>query len=285
MIGSRRLKGIIQLFRPELPFAAGVCVLLGEVIALGGLPSLRQALPGFLIAFFISSSALILNDYFDLETDKVNAPDRPLPSGAVSPAEAVRLTILVTVLGLSVSMLFGWLALIFTFVFWSLGALYNWRFKRAGLAGNLMVAACVGSTFILGGFAVGQPFHPLVWFFSLVAFLIDLAEEIAGGAMDMEGDRKQNTKSIAILYGKSTALRISGGLFVIIVLISLLPFLLGWMGILYLILVSITGAITLASAWRLMSSQTPEEGRRSMRWIYLSALFAMLVFIGSQFFN
>jgi heme O synthase-like polyprenyltransferase len=57
------------------------------------------------------------------------------------------------------------------------------------------------------------------------------------------------------------------------------------MGILYLVLVSITGAITIASAWRLMRSQTPEEGRRSMRWIYLSALFAMLVFIGSQFFS
>jgi geranylgeranylglycerol-phosphate geranylgeranyltransferase len=228
---------------------------------------------------------LILNDYFDLETDKVNAPHRPLPSGAVSPSEAVLLTILVTVLGLSAALFFGWPAVIITIFIWSVGALYNWRYKRTGLAGNLMVAACVGSTFLLGGFAVGQPFHPLVWFFSLVAFLIDLAEEIAGDAMDIEGDRLRSSKSLAIVYGRAAALRISGGLFVSLVVISLLPFLFGWTGILYLVLVSITGAITIAAALRLMRSQTPEEGRRSMRWIYLSALFAMLVFIGSQFFR
>ena len=94
----RKLKGLIGLFRPELPFAAGICVILGEIVALGGLPPLREALLGFSTAFFISSSALILNDYFDLEVDMVNAPERALPSGAVSPAEAVVLTILATVL-------------------------------------------------------------------------------------------------------------------------------------------------------------------------------------------
>jgi geranylgeranylglycerol-phosphate geranylgeranyltransferase len=37
---SRKLKGFLQLFRPELPFSAGVCVFLGEIVALGRFPSL-----------------------------------------------------------------------------------------------------------------------------------------------------------------------------------------------------------------------------------------------------
>jgi len=38
----QKLIGVIQLFRPELPFAAGVCVVLGEIIALGKFPSLQH---------------------------------------------------------------------------------------------------------------------------------------------------------------------------------------------------------------------------------------------------
>ena len=85
----RKLTGFIRLFRPELPFAAGVCVVIGEIVALGAFPSVRQAALGFACGFFISGSALVSNDYFDLDVDQVNAPERPLPSGMVTPAEAL----------------------------------------------------------------------------------------------------------------------------------------------------------------------------------------------------
>ncbi len=90
---KQKARGIVQILRPELPFAAGVCVILGEIVALGGLPPFREAMLGFVCGFFISGSAIVLNDYFDLEVDRVNTPDRPLPSGLISPSEAVLLTI------------------------------------------------------------------------------------------------------------------------------------------------------------------------------------------------
>lgn len=281
----RKLKGIIKLFRPELPFSAGVCVILGEIVGLGGLPSLWQALPGFLSVFFISASALILNDYFDLEVDRVNAPGRPLPSGAVTPAEVLLLTALVTTIGLSAAFLIGWGAFVFSLVIWLVGVLYNWRFKQSGLPGNLMVAVSVASTFIFGGVAVGQPFDIKVWFFALIAFLIDLAEEIAGDAMDAEGDRLRGSRSLAILFGRRPALRIVAMLFMLVVLLGALPFFLGWMGVGYLIAVLVAGAWILYSTAQLVSSRTPEAGRRSMRRIYLGATVAMLAFIAAQFFN
>jgi hypothetical protein len=67
------------------------------------------------------------------------------------------------------------------------GLAYNWRFKQAGLVGNLMVSSSVAITFILGAIAVGDPWNPVVWVFSLIAFGINLGEEIAGDAMDIEG--------------------------------------------------------------------------------------------------
>src|SRR5574342_1242479 len=100
---NKKIRGMIQLFRPELPFAAGVCVLIGEIIALGQFPSIREALLGFACVFFISGSALILNDYFDLEVDRVNAPNRPLPAGLVAPFEALLLTLVTLLVGLGAS--------------------------------------------------------------------------------------------------------------------------------------------------------------------------------------
>jgi 4-hydroxybenzoate polyprenyltransferase len=61
----------------------------------------------------------------------------------------------------------------------------------------------------------------------------------AGDAKDMEGDRKRGSKSIAIRMGKRIALRISSFIFVLVVLNSIIPYALGWLGSVYLILVSV----------------------------------------------
>ena len=62
-----KIQGLFTLFRFELPFTAGVCLIFGELLALGRLPSTREMVLGFLSVFCISAAALILNDYFDTE--------------------------------------------------------------------------------------------------------------------------------------------------------------------------------------------------------------------------
>lgn len=279
-----KLKGFIELFRPELPFSAGVCVVLGEIIALGRFPSVQLLMLGFTCGFFLSGTALVLNDYFDLEVDRINAPERPLPSGRVTPREAVLLSILATILGLIAASAINLSALILSIVFWAIGVLYNWKFKQTGLLGKLMVSVSVAVTFILGGIAVGQPWNKLVWTFSLLAFLIDLSEEIAGDAMDMEGDKKRGSNSIAIMTGREFALRISGFLFALVILTSFMPYLFGWLGVGYLVMISVMDLAVIYFTIKLLKSQTSEEGRFYMRRIYLLASFGMLAFIFGQLF-
>jgi geranylgeranylglycerol-phosphate geranylgeranyltransferase len=57
--------------------------------------------------------------------------------------------------------------------------------------------------------------------------VFDLAEEIAGDAMNMEADKRRGSQSLAILHGKRAARRIRGMLFVVMILLSLLPVVLG----------------------------------------------------------
>jgi len=119
----------------------------------------------------------------------------------------------------------------------------------------------------------------------LIAFLIDLAEEIAGDAMDMRGDRKRDSKSIAIVLGREAALRITAALFILVVLLSYVPFVFGWLGMFYVLMVCALSPVVVLFTIRLLRSRTPEEGRTAMRGIYLSILLGMLVFIAAQFFR
>lgn len=285
MIDYRKIKGFIALFRPELPFAAGVCVIMGEIIALGSFPSFQKLFLGFAWGFFLSSPSMILNDYFDIDVDKINAPHKPLPSGLISSFETITLTLITTLIGLITSLLIGLPALVLYIIFWIMGFLYNWKLKEMGLRGNLLVSSSVAITFIFGGFVVGEPWNKSVWVLSLMAFFINLGLEIAADAMDIEGDKKRNVKSIAIIRGKKFALSISRSLFLLAILTSFLPVIWGWLGTSYLIMISFTNTMILFFTIKLFKSVTPEEGRYSLRGLYLCALLGMLAFIiGKVFF-
>lgn len=275
----RKLKGFVRIFRPELPFAAGACVVVGEVLAQDALPTVVNLFLGFVAGFFLSGSAIVLNDYFDLEVDRVNTPERPLPSGIIIPTEAILLSIGAAFIGLWAAFALGAAAFLLCLFFWLIGCLYNWKFKEAGLLGNLMVSSSVAMTFLLGGIAVGEPWNGIVWTFGLMAFFIDLGEELAGDGMDIEGDRKRNSKSLAILHGKKFALRISSAMFGLVILIGFAPIFWGWLGTAYLIMIATIDLLIVVFIRRLWGSKTPEAGRKAMRGIYLSALLAVIAFV------
>jgi geranylgeranylglycerol-phosphate geranylgeranyltransferase len=273
-----KIRGLLRLFRFELPFAAGVCVVLGEILALGGFPPVREIVLGFLSYFFISSTALILNDVFDYEIDRVNAPDRPLPSGAVTRKEAVWLAIVVALLGFAVAAMIGLSALLLVLVVWGTGVLYNWRFKKAGLFGNLLVCISVGSTFVFGGFAVGHPTDRLVWWLGVLTMFFDLAEEIAADAMDEQGDRMGGSRSVAIVYGRQRALQVSGAIFTLVILISFVPFVLHWIHWVYLAPIVFMDGVIIYSVFQLLRPASL-RGRHFIRLIYLSGTAAVLAII------
>jgi geranylgeranylglycerol-phosphate geranylgeranyltransferase len=281
---KQRVGGVIRLFRPELPIAAGICVVLGELLALGALPPLPLIGIGFACGFFLSASALITNDYFDLEVDRINAPNRPLPSGLVSPPMAMTVGIAAGLIGLALALAISPFALGLSLIFWGMGFLYNWKLKSSGLWGNLIVSASVAITFVLGGIAVGQVWNRTVWVFGLIAFFFDLGEEIAGDAMDAEGDRKRASKSIAILWGKQTALRISATRFAVVIGLTILLITWGGSGVGYVVILPLMDLAIVHFVIRLLRSHTPEAGRRSMRGLYLSASAGLLAFLISLFF-
>jgi len=106
--------------------------------------------------------------------------------------------------------------------------------------------------------------------FAALAFLFDLGEEIASDAMDVKGDELRSSRSIAMRKGKSYALRLSAGIFAIFIMLTWLPFLMGWLGYDYLLLILPADLLMSYFSRRLMHSSTIEEGRAQIRRLYLT---------------
>jgi 4-hydroxybenzoate polyprenyltransferase and related prenyltransferases len=276
---ARKVRDVSDLIRTELPLAAGICVVAGQLLALGSLPSPVDALLGFLTGFFISGALMITNDYFDLEVDRVNHPGRPLPSDRITVPELVILTVLFTIAGLAAATLLGPLMLAIAAALWVSGILYNWKLKETGLPGNTIVALSVAATFVSGGVSVGQTSNGVVWLFGVLAFIFDFAEEIAAGAMDVEGDKLRSARTLAVTRGRVFALRVSCLLYAVFIVVSFLPYVLSWLGTAYLALVSITNALVAYLVYLLLKSENPHDGRKRLRQLYLTLVVFVVALI------
>lgn len=257
----KKINCLITLIRLELPFSAGVCVVMGQLLALGQFALIPVTVFGFLSVFLISASILVMNDSFDVETDKINAPHRPIPSNLVTPNEALFFSLILLLTGIALSYFISIATFIISIILALIGFLYNRFFKKSGLPGNLMVSFSVGMTFIYGGASVDLFFHKIVLFFGLIAALIDLGEEIAADAMDVKGDELIGSKSFAIIYGRTAAIKLSVIIFFLVVILSIIPFLLNWFQTVYLIPIGIMDISIVYSALRLLNFRN-EEGRK-----------------------
>lgn len=275
----KKIRAYIRLFRPDLSLTAGTCVVLGQVLALGHLPSTKEGVLGFLTVFFISATALILNDYFDIDIDKINAPDRPLPSGLLTRVEVLILSVLVVLAGFATASSISIEAFVFVIIIWFLGFLYNWKLKKSGIWGNIFVCFSVGMTFVFGGISVGKPYEKIVWFMAIMTMLIDLGEEIAADSLDVEGDSSAGSRSLAVVFGADTAMKIAAAIFGMVILCTSIPFFTGWLSWVYAIPLGIFDSLVLFCVIKMLTPNMPHR-IKYIRTIYLGGLGLILVFIG-----
>lgn len=235
-------------------------------------------LAGFSTAF-VTAGGNVLNDLFDLEGDRTNHPDRPLVTGEVSVRTARGLATSLFVLGVLVAVPVAltepWVAVILA-VAVALLLGYEFRFKRAGFAGNLVVAFLTGVVFLYGGAAAGNPV--VLAPFGAMAFLATLSREVVKDMEDVAGDVGRTTLPKVYGLGAATALARSavlGG-----VALSLVPLVwfvtfASWVGIIYVVLVGTADAIFGVSVWYLPQRLHYEQTMSKVAMTV--ALFAFLV--------
>lgn len=274
----RAIVGAIKITRPLNCLSA-----LGSVI-LGGYLTTNPGTPRLWIAAVVAATLTaagnVVNDYFDVEIDRINKPFRVMPSGQLTTAAAARWAVILVAIGLSLSTLLGAAMALIATVMAVLLYVYSWKLKPSFLVGNAVISVMSAMTIVYGGMAVGSIGATLVP--ALLILLFMFCREILKTVEDYEGDRQGGARTIAVVWGKMGALRLFGVLAVLVAFLSLLPWLLGHVSTAYLLLV-IPGvdAVLLLAAFVLLNRPT----RRYIRMALVTTkadwvLWTVAMFIG-----
>lgn len=192
-----RVRAILELARLPNTLVAAGGVWLGHACRPGPI-AWRAAALGSLAMALLAAAGNMHNDVVDLPIDRINRPDRPLPSGRIAPGAALAGAGLsfaaALVLAFALGLPQGYLAAAMGLLLY----VYNLRLKGMPLAGNVAVA-------LLCALAIYLPELPHRPDYTLMpmlfAFLTTVAREAAKDAEDVAGDREHGAMTLAVRYG------------------------------------------------------------------------------------
>ncbi|UCB52670.1 MAG: UbiA family prenyltransferase, partial [Candidatus Zixiibacteriota bacterium] len=148
----RKMLALLKLARPQNDVIVALSVLVGATVS-GEIESWTRVLLACASAFFVSAGGNSINDFFDLEIDRINKPHRPLPGGEISPSWALIFSIALFLLGIILSVSVGSLGILVALAASGLLIVYSSFLKRRFIWGNLTVSSVCAIAFVYGGLA------------------------------------------------------------------------------------------------------------------------------------
>lgn len=276
----RKIIPYIELLRPLNVLIAFLSIAAATFLAGATAEQWKHILLASLAGGLIAGGANAINDYFDVEIDRINKSNRPLPRGSATREEAWGLWLTVSVVGLLLNIFLNSAAFVIAGTSVVILYFYSAVFKRSVLIGNFLVATMTGMAFIYGGVVAEHVDRAVIP--AIFAFHINFARELVKDVEDLEGDRRENAKTFAVKYGATQALTLASITILILIVVTFVPYIVGAYSISYLLLVLLVdiGLIyVLISMWR---DQTKENlGKLSMILKVNMLIGLVAIFLGS----
>ena len=270
-----------------------------QLYPLGGVAADRQFYFILITYVLIAAAGYIINDYFDVNIDQVNKPEKVVVGEYISRRWVIFWHLIFSVLGIYISTIafpfqLYWhihLANLATILFlW----FYSTNFKKDFLIGNVVISILTAwsiAVIYFSKFTVQELFHPaigsvanvrffkLMLLYSAFAFILTLVREALKDMEDMEGDEKFGCKTLPIVWGlMPTKVYIAVWLMVVIVMLAIiqifvLPF--GWwVSIIYCFLFIIAPLVYVLV--KLPTSFSSKDFTKLSSWIKFAMLAGIL---------
>ena len=286
----------LKLMRPLNALMSALGVFIGGFIVIGLNPTyffgLAPLYLAMLVGFLITGAGNAINDVLDIESDRINRPKRPIPSGRISRRKAIGFSVTLFAIGIVLCGFLNWVCFILAVFNSAVLIVYSVVLQNKILLGNIAVSYLVGYTFLFGGAVAMNLKLPLL--LMLLASLANLSREIIKDLEDIEGDRVGFLKKLAlnvkttvasrfgvgsggkvsVAYGRQGAINTAIASMTCAIIVSPVPFLLGILGWLYLVFVVPTDIIFVLS----ICLMARVKGRRNYSWI--SRLIKTGMFLG-----
>lgn len=280
MTSKGRMQAYLHLIRPSNFVIAIASIFVACLLAGGTMDMLVPMIAAALAGGVIGAGGMVINDLYDIEIDRINKPERPLPAGLITRKSALITYAALSVSGIVLSFFTSTAALIIALAAVPMIFAYSAYLKRTPLLGNLLVAFLTGLAFLYGGAAVGRieaTVMPAVF-----AFLINAGREVIKDMEDREGDAQLGARTLPIVYGMRTASIVATILLAAVIVATIIPYATGMYGIRYYIVVNVgVNAVLLYALWQLWRDQSPVTLHRlSVLLKYDMAVGLIAVFLG-----
>lgn len=155
------IKSVLQLVRLPNVVTAPADSLAGWLIVGGALGDVRGWLPVAGASACLYAGGMALNDWYDLEVDRIERPHRPLPSGAVAIGLAAAIGWGGLALGMGLASLAGPATLVAGLLALAIVFYDGWA-KQTRL-GPWAMGSCRGLNMLMGIVAAQAPERPAAW--------------------------------------------------------------------------------------------------------------------------
>jgi 4-hydroxybenzoate polyprenyltransferase len=192
-----------------------------------------------LSSVFIAAAGYIINDYFDLNIDRVNKPEKLVVEKHIRRRWAIIWHLLLSFAGIILGFYVGWRISVFWIGLANIACVialwfYSTTFKKKVLSGNILISALTAWVVLVVGFIhhyriiasldlYGSVDRSKLLRFTFLyagfAFIISLVREIVKDIEDMEGDRKYGCRTMPIAWGVMVSKIFSGTWLVVLLAI------------------------------------------------------------------
>ncbi|MFN3344082.1 MAG: geranylgeranylglycerol-phosphate geranylgeranyltransferase [Chloroherpetonaceae bacterium] len=243
----------LELLRPSNIVILFFGTLLGAFVAVGhvAFSQIDTYLAG-LATILIGGAGNVINDYFDVEIDRINKPQRPLVRGALSRTHAFRYWLILNLIALVISLLLTPLNLLMALFTIPMLYIYSRYFKRMLFIGNFVISILVSLGFLYGAASTGTVQH--VFYPTIFSFLLNLGREMLKDLEDVEGDKALGATTIPIRFGATTTLILVTLIFALMISTTVVPYWTREYGAVYFLVVMLGTNLPLLyvmiNAWR-----------------------------------
>jgi len=236
-----------------------------------------------LAAGLVCGAGNALNDFVDIEADRLNHPGRPLPKGDLPLYMAILIAIIFNLASVVLALFVNGTVLIAVILSIIILFAYNLSLKKVPLWGNLSISILGAAAFIVGGFVrsfetvlmIPGPIIPAAF-----AFLFHLGREFVKDVADYEGDRTAGHRTLPALLSPDVVLVLTSILYAVLIVLTLLPVYFEWYHPAYafvvVILLDIPLIILLIYLWVAGSKRRFALGGSILKLLMVFGLLAFL---------
>lgn len=213
---------IIKISRPINVLITFLVVVVAILISQKSPTAFSTVFMASLSAAFVTAAGNIINDLFDIETDKISHPNRVLVKGIITKNEAWYVYLFLNFCAMLIAAILSYRLLLIVIVSILILYIYSVYLKKIILISNITISGLTGLAFIYGGLTVENTEAAVIP--ALFAFLINLIREIVKDIQDVEGDKKQNIITLPVKHGIKFAKSLAAIITIILIAFTFYPF-------------------------------------------------------------